>query len=244
MDRFEFFSKLPSTEPGGAVFTSSYLTSVQIKKSDKLLQIGSGTGELCAWVARSRGCRVFAVDNDPRYCPITRKKAEDSGSGHLVHTVAADYRQLPFVDHSFRLVIAEGAAMGLGLKQALTLWRRLLAPQGNLAITYPGVINKNAPAEVRGVLESRMVEPLDTLPEYHKVIRAAGYEVIHQVPLQSEMWDAFYRDSVRYAWALRSNNKVAADEPTTCGLIAEADWYRRVGRGRVFLQAMVLRPAR
>lgn len=244
MDRFEFFSKLPLTEPGGAVFTSAYLTQIQIKATDLVLELGCGGGDLSAWVARSRGCRIISVDDDPRFVHSARDRAEDSGAGNLVKPIVADYRQLPFPDHSFKVVIAEGTAMKLGLKQALTLWRRLVPPQGHLAITYPGVVNKAAPDEVRAPLEARMVEPLGTLPEYHKAIRAAGYEVVHQVPLQPELWDAFYRDAIRHAWALLDHQACPEDDPVVQGVIEEARWYRRVGRGRVFLQALVLRRLR
>lgn len=244
MDRFEFFAKLPIIEPGGAVFTSAYLTHLQIKATDVLLELGCAGGDLASWVARSRGCRIVAVDDDRRFVPLARDRAADSGAASLVKPIVADYRQLPFPDHSFRLVLAEGTAMKLGLKQALTLWRRLVPPQGHLALTYPGVVNKNAPDEVRGPLEARMVEPLGTLPDYHKAIRAAGYEVAHQVPLQAELWDAFYRDTIRHAWALVEAKICAEDDPFVQSIIDEARWFRRVGRTRVFLQAMVLRRLR
>lgn len=244
MDRFEFFSKLPRSEPGGPTFTSAYLTQVQIKVSDLLLVLGCGSGELATWVARSRGCRIVAVDQDVRYARIAAKRSEEGGSSGLVSALCASHTQLPFPDQAFRLVIAEGPALALGLKQSLTLWRRLISRHGHLAITYPGVVNKDAPAEVRGALERRMVEPLGTLAEYHQTIRAAGYEVVHQVPLHNDLWDGFYTQAVRHAWALVSSGQVREDDPTLREVLDEAQWFRRIGRDRVFLQAMVLRRTR
>ncbi len=244
MDRFEFFSRLPRAEPGGATFTSAYLTQVQIRATDTLLEIGCGSGDRATWVARSRGCRIVAVDQEARFLPIVRQRAAEGGASALVLPVCARHNSLPFPDGSFRLVMAEGAAVSLGLKQALTLWRRLVAPDGHLAITYPGVVKKDATADVRGILERRMVEPLCTLAEQHNTIRAGGFEVVHQVPLQPELWDGFYASTVRRAWALVKSDGIKEDDPVIAEALEEAKWFRTAGRGRVFLQAMVLRRVR
>ncbi len=244
MDRFEFFSKLPRTEPGCTTFTSSYLNQMPIRATDRILDIGCGGGGRAVWVARSRGCHIVAVDRDPRYLNVVRQRAEEGGSAHHVHPVAADYAALPFPDKAFRVMLAEGPARLLGLKRALDEWRRLLVPQGLLSVTYPGVVNKSAPPEVRGPLERGMVEPLGTLKDYHATVRAAGFEIVHQVPLAAELWDVFYIDVERHAWALVSTQQARDDDPTLREVLDEARWFRDVGRGRVFLQAMVLRRVR
>lgn len=244
MDRFEFFSKLPRTEPGCTTFTSSYLNQMPIRATDRILDLGCASGDRAVWVARSRGCRIVAVDRDARYLKVVRQRAEEGGSAGNVFPVAADYAALPFADRAFRVMLAEGPARALGLKQALTEWRRLLVPQGLLALTYPGVVNKSAPTEVRAPLEKRMVEPLGTLKDYHATVRAAGFEIVHQVPLAAELWDAYYIDVERHAWALVSTGQVMENDPVVREILDEARWFRDVGRGRVFLQALVLRRVR
>lgn len=244
MDRFEFYARLPRNEPGGVTFTNAYLTAVPIKASDKVLDLACAGGDRATWIGRSRGSRVVAVDMDRRYLPTVRRKAYEGGAGQLVHPIAADYRNLPFADNTFRVILAEGAAMALGLKQALTVWRRIVVPEGHLCLTYPGVVNKDAPAEVRQALEKRMVDPLGTLGEYHAIVRAAGFELVHQVPLQTELWEQFYSESIRHAWALVASNEAKEDDPQIRTVLAEAQWFRAFGRSRVFMQAMVLRRVR
>ena len=244
MDRFEFYARLPRTEPGGVTFTNAYLTAVPIKASDRALDLACGSGDRATWIARSRGCKVVAVDNERRFLPTVRRKSHEGGSGHLVLPVAADYRNLPFPDNTFRVVLAEGAAMGLGLKQALTVWRRVITPEGHLCVTFPGVVNKDAPVEVRQVLEKRMVDPMGTLGEYHAVVRSAGFELVHQVPLQTELWEQFYAEGMRHAWALVASGEAKEDDPQIRAILGEAQWFRTFGRSRVFLQAMVLRRVR
>ena len=174
----------------------------------------------------------------------TSGKSYEGGSGHLVLPVSADYRNLPFPDNTFKVVLAEGAAMGLGLKQALTVWRRVVTPEGHLCVTYPGVVNKDAPNEVRQALEKRMIDPMGTLGDYHAIVRATGFELVHQVPLQTELWEQFYADSMRHAWALMASGEVKEDDPQIRAVVAEAQWFRTFGRSRVFLQAMVMRRVR
>jgi ubiquinone/menaquinone biosynthesis C-methylase UbiE len=244
VDRLEFFCRLPRCEPGGATFTSAYLTHFPIKAHDVVLDLGCGSGDRATWIARSRGCKVVAVDRDARYLEYVQQRAEEGGASNLVLPVTADYGQLPFADASFKYVLAEGAAWPLGLKQALTVWRRVLVPQGLLAVTYPGVVNKDATPQVREPLEQRMAEPLGTLASYHQEARAAGFEVIHQVSLQHELWDAYYTDNIRHAWALSASGEVPEDDPALTEVLDEARWFRRVGRGRVFVQALVLKRVR
>jgi len=241
VNRFDFFVDLPRQFPGGVTFTSAYLTTIAIRGGDTVLEIGCGVGERAVWIARSRGARVIAVDHDARYLARARRLAGEAGSRGFIKPICASHKDLPFPDEAFKVVLAETAALALGLKQALTLWRRVVAKDGHLAVAYPGVINPNAPDEVRGPLERYTAEPLATLEEYHATARASGFEIIHQVPLHPDLWEAYYGDNVRHAWALTSSRQVADDDAVIEQVLGEAEWYRRIGRGRVFYQAMVLR---
>ncbi len=244
MDRFEFFARLPRNEPGGVAFTNAYLTAVPLKPAERVLDLECGSGDRAVWLARSRGCRIVAADADARYLPIVRQRAVEGGSGHLVLPICAEPRNPPMGDGAFRAVLAEGAALALGLKTALTLWRRIIQPEGHLCVTYPGVVNKDAPPEVRAPLERRMADPLGTLADYHALVRATGFELVHQVALHADLWDQFYADCQRHAWALVASGAVRDDDPQVKSILAEAQWFRAVGRSRVFLQAMVLRRVR
>lgn len=241
MDRFDFFAHLPRNQPGGTSFTSAYLSSVKIHPTDRLLDLASAGGDRTVWIARSRLCKIVSVDADPRYQDIVKAAAEEGGAGHLVSPRAAKYDDLPFEDESFDLILAEGAAMEIGLEKALNLWRPLVAKDGFIAVTYPGVVNQNSPPEVRQPMEARMVEPMKTLKEYHGIIKGAGFELVHQTPLPNILWETFYTDAVRRAWALIDAGEATEETPVVRQVLEEARWYRRIGRGRVFVQAFMLR---
>ena len=241
MDRFQFFSRLPRNEPGGVSFTSAYLGAVQIRATDRILDQRCGTGDRSVWVARSRGCEVVCVDEDPRFLSVLAKNAYESGAGDQIFGVASAYDALPFKEGSFPLVMAEWAAGTLGLEHSIKAWRTLVPVGGHIAISYPGVVNRDAPIEVRAALEARMVEPLATLSDYQEIIRDCGYEIIHQTPLLNALWERFYADSLRHAWSALANGEASRDDSVIGSVMKEAEWFHTGGRGRIFLQAMLLR---
>ncbi len=262
MDAFEFYSKLPRSAPGATDFTSAYLSTVQIRSSDTILDLHARSGERAVWVSRSRCAKVVCVDEDERYCDEIRSRARDGGSATLVDVRHGNYLDLPFADGAFSLIIAEWAATRTGFEKGLRAWRRLVPPNGYIAVSYPGVINRDAPQEVRGPLERRMVEPMKTLGEYHRVVKEAGLEIVHQAPLPHSVWENFYADAVRRAWTISGTNDqriittpfaVPGNDTVDGGktvqttgdiireVLEEAHWYRNVGRGRVFLQSMLMR---
>ncbi len=241
MDRFEFFSEMPKSEAGAATFTSAYLTPVPIKKADKILDLACGPGDRAVWIARSRGCPVFACDKDERYLPIVKKRAEAGGSAQWITTVCSDYLSLPFDDKSFKVVMAENVAMETGLLRGLEAWRRLPRDDGYLSISYPGLVNKAAPAEVREPLEKRMAEPMGTMGDYQNTIRAAKFEIVHQYPLATNIWDRFYLDNMRHAWALVKNGRVEENDTVLNDILSEAKWFHNVARGRLFYHAFLLK---
>ncbi len=241
MDRFDFFAHLPRNQPGGTSFTSAYLSSVKIHPTDRLLDLACAGGDRTVWIARSRLCKIVSVDAEPGYKAVVQDAAEEGGAGHLVSAVSASYDDLPFEEDSFDLILAEGAAMGLGLAKALELWRPLVTKDGFIAVTYPGVVNQNSPPEVRKPMEARMAEPMKTLKEYHGIIKEAGFELVHQTPLPNILWETFYTDAVRRAWAVIDSGEATAETPVVKQVLEEAQWYRRIGRGRVFIQAFMLR---
>jgi len=250
VDRFSFFERLPRNEPGATTFTSAYLTYVQLNRTDRVLDIRSGCGDRAVWVARSRGCYVVAVDRDPRYCLRSHQLGQDSGTNDQLIAVCAQYNALPFDDESFSLVVAEWAATEFGLGPSLKLWRRLVPIGGFIALSYPGVVNRDAPAEVRDPIESRMAQPMQCLADYQATARDSGYEIVYQAPLEHALWDNFYTEAMRRAWSLQGRHALTQSDvtsvsnPVAQSVLNEARWYRQVGRGRVFLQSMLLRRTR
>ena len=63
----------------------------------RLLEVGSGLGEFCAWASVKLGGEVVAVDASPRMAGVGRAAG--------VEAVVADVRRLPFADAAFDCVV-------------------------------------------------------------------------------------------------------------------------------------------
>ena len=241
MDRFEFFSELPRLNPGSVAFTSLLLNSIDFEDDDLVVDLEAGAGDRSVWLARSRVHPITAVNQDERFNKILETRSNDGGTPTFVDTVVADTLSLPFEPGSCKLILAEWAAVEHGFETSLKTWGPLLAADGYLALSYPGVKNKDAPVEARGPLELRMAEPMDTLQNYLKLIGELGFELVFQLPLSEASWSDFYADTLRRCWALVKADPTMKDDPIVKTALAEAKWYRRVGRGRVFLQGLLLK---
>ncbi|MGQ0774648.1 MAG: class I SAM-dependent methyltransferase [Pseudonocardiales bacterium] len=57
------------------------------------------------------------------------------GLGNRIRSVNCSMAELPYSDHSFDVIWAEGSACNIGFDTALRSWRRLLAPGGVLVVT-------------------------------------------------------------------------------------------------------------
>ena len=243
MDRFEFFSQLPRIEPGSVSFTSLLLNTVEVNPDDVMVDLDAGAGDRSIWLARSRVRKIVSVNEDERYSERLKTRSSEGGATSFVESITCGIMDLPFEKNSCSLILAEWAAIKNGLKCSIEYWHQFIAPGGYLAITYPGVKNRDAPVEARGPLELRMAEPMDTLPNYLKTIAESGFELQFQLPLSDEAWDEFYADTLRRVWALREKDGTLSDDPVLKSIHAEAKWFRRVGRGRVFLQGFLLKKA-
>lgn len=228
-------------EPGAIGFTSLLLNTVEVQEDEFMVDLLAGAGDRSIWLARSRVRRMIAINDDERYNEILSKRSLSGGSDTFLECRHADIMALPLEPKSCKLILAEWAATKNGLRTSLENWSQHIMQGGYLAISYPGVKNRDAPVEARGPLELRMAEPMDTLNSYLKVFAEVGFELQFQMPLGDEHWDNFYADTLRRVWALRAGDESLANDPVLKSIHAEAKWYRRVGRGRVFLQGFLLK---
>jgi SAM-dependent methyltransferase len=90
-----------------------------------VLEVGCGTGELAARVAREVGADVVAVDASERMVALARE--------HGVEALVADVQALPFADESFDCVVAAWLLYHVhGRERAISECARVLRPGGRL----------------------------------------------------------------------------------------------------------------
>jgi SAM-dependent methyltransferase len=101
------------------------LEAVAEVRPRRVLEVGSGRGELAERIARDIGAHVVAVDQSPRMVELTRSRGIDA--------VVGDVQELPFCDGSFDCAVAAWMLYHVpDLDRALRELRRVLDATGRL----------------------------------------------------------------------------------------------------------------
>ena len=92
---------------GGYPATERLLELCRVREGSEVLYVGSGIGVGPAHLARTRRCRVVAIDISEQMLEWTRMRARRDHVAHLVRTEGADVLALPFPAGSFDVVLVE-----------------------------------------------------------------------------------------------------------------------------------------
>lgn len=117
-------------------FLDFALEQVQPVAGKRILEVGSGPGELATWLAL-QGAEVVAIDVSEGNVRLGRKRAEVNGV-----TDRATFRHVPVEaldepDGSFDVVIGNQVLHHVELAQAMPNIRRMLAPGGRAVFCEP-----------------------------------------------------------------------------------------------------------
>ena len=133
---FELFRGLPRQGPGSTASTLRALRLVPgVGPRTRVLDIGCGTGAQTLVLAHGSRSRIVAVDNHPPFVDALNREARRLGITERLEARVADMRSLDFADGSFDLIWCEGAIYNVGVEAGLRDWRRLLRPEGHVALT-------------------------------------------------------------------------------------------------------------
>jgi len=220
------------------------LDAAAVRDGMRVLDVGCGTGALCA-AAAARGARPTGVDLADGMVAAARR------AHPALEFVAGDAEALPCGDGGF------GAALGAFVvnhvphpERAAAELRRVLAPGGRVALAMWGPPER---VPFLGLFDAAMraagVRAADALPpgpaafrfadadELRKVLEATGFERVevrehelsHAVGSADELWDGVQTGSVRTAAQLRAldDGERARVRDALEELLAE----RRVGGG-------------
>lgn len=116
--------------PGGIALTKELLKDIRIDQNSKILDAGCGTGQTSAYLVKTYGCHVTAVDSHP--VMLQKAQARFSKEGVHVNLVQGDLENIPLVDASFDLVLAESVTVFTNIAKTACEYARLLRKEGIL----------------------------------------------------------------------------------------------------------------
>lgn len=179
MNYFELLAWLGigSSHPGGFPATQQNLDVMQVKSEDYVLDAGCGSGLTACHLAKTRGCKIIAVDINPQMVEKACLRAEKEGVSHLVEFKQADVFNLPFADNHFDLVIAESITVFLDKAKVYQEFYRVLKPEGRVA-DLEMVLLAELPAQLRRQMEACFGSDTNPLPpeEWVNALTQVGFQ--------------------------------------------------------------------
>lgn len=165
--------------------------ALRMKPGARLLDLGSGSGEmLCSW-ARDHGIAGLGVDMSALFSEQAKHRAEELGVADrvaFVHGDAAGY----VADEKVDIAACVGATwIGGGVAGTIDLLTQSLKPGGIVLIGEPYWLKRPLTEEVAKSCLAGSIADFHLLPELLASFGDLGYDVVEMVLADQEGWDRY-----------------------------------------------------
>jgi SAM-dependent methyltransferase len=209
---FEMFTGLRRQGPGDEASTLRALGLVPLLGPQaRILDVGCGTGAQTLVLAGHTPARIVAVDNHAPFVEELNRSIQALGLGARVEARVGDMTALDFAPGSFDLIWSEGAIFVIGFERGLREWRRLLKPDGHVAVTEAAWLRDDPPPECAAFWQREYPAICDATA-HRAVIEACGYARVGDfVVPASSWWDDYYRPLEQHVAAFRTRHPGEGD---------------------------------
>lgn len=104
----------------------------------RALDVGCGAGHWCLALAQHND-EVVGLDANEEYVSIARFTARNFRNGHRLHLFTGVAERLPYPDNYFDYLVCHGVLMFTEHELALSEFRRVLKPDGQIYLGYSGL---------------------------------------------------------------------------------------------------------
>jgi cyclopropane fatty-acyl-phospholipid synthase-like methyltransferase len=232
---YEIFERMPRQGPGKSEYTRKALSFCRLPQNPQILDIGCGTGAQTVSLAESTDGLITAVDNHMPFLDQLQKEAKQRGLDSRIKTLHADMNHLD-LKQKFDLIWSEGAIFITGFEKGLQEFKKHLKPEGFMALTEVAWIKDNPPPEAVSFWEKEYPDIKD-ITQNKRIIRNAGYKLIHYFIMPQDAWDEFYSNLKDITKKIKRKYEQNPDAEKTLDMISqEIEAYEQFGEfyGYVF----------
>lgn len=183
--------------PGDSDFSRNILNNLStLPLKPRIADLGCGSGASALLLAEHYQSTVIAVDLSSIFIDELTVRAKQAGLNHLIIPICGDMAKLDWSVGSFDLLWSEGAAYNLGFKQALKLWRPLLASRGIAVISEMSWFTNEAP-EPAVVYWQKAYPTMGSEVENIDRANRSDFSILSTHRLSSQAWWVNYYEPLR-----------------------------------------------
>ncbi|PLT35990.1 class I SAM-dependent methyltransferase [Bacillus sp. V5-8f] len=179
------FYQIEGAHPGGFALTKLILEREDIGCQTQILDAGCGTGQTSAYLVKTFGCNVFAIDAHSEM--IKAATGRFTKEKLLVTLSEGSLEELPFPENSFDYIIAESSTAFTDIETTLAEYFHVLKSGGiliNVDMTAEQSLKSQEKSEIMGFYEMKDILTED---EWLDAFDHAGFEEVDILKANSIM---------------------------------------------------------
>ena len=188
---FEIHKDIPREGSGRDEYTQKAFEMIPYIKQPKILDIGCGPGVQTIKLAKLTDGKIIGIDIHQPYLDKLEKNAKKQDLSHRIRAINKSMIGMDFPEENFDIIWAEGSIFVIGFEEGLKEWKKIIKPNGYLAVHEMAWLKDNPPKEIKDYFK-KVYPGINTIEEDIRIIKKCGYKLLGYFPLPEDAWWEFY----------------------------------------------------
>lgn len=167
---------IEGAHPGGINLTKAIFKRENISRNSHILDIGCGTGQTAAYLARKYGAKVTGIDIHPTM--VARAERRMQKHRLPVKIIQASAEKIPLPDNHFDFIISESVLSFVNKPRALKEIFRLLKNRGRFIAIEQTINQRLKEKEENEIKQFYGFDSLTMKKDWVTLLKQAGFEHI------------------------------------------------------------------